>query len=65
MIESTTSEAPITPVPDAEDAVLEVALRPSDLSQYVGQESIKRALGITMTAAKKRGEQLEGNGCSY
>lgn len=42
-----------------EEVLLEVSLRPTNLKDYVGQETIKNTLGITLQAAKARGEQLE------
>ncbi len=44
---------------DAEDISLDQNLRPVSLSEYVGQESVKKNLGIVMQAAKQRGEVLE------
>ncbi len=37
----------------------EINLRPQKLEEYIGQEEIKKNLGIFMSAAKKRGESLE------
>ena len=34
-------------------------LRPKNLSEYIGQNSMKEALAITIAAAKKRGEPIE------
>lgn len=37
----------------------EIGLRPQKLEEYIGQEEIKKNLGIFMSAARKRGESLE------
>jgi holliday junction DNA helicase RuvB len=37
----------------------ESSLRPSSLAEFIGQESLKDALSITLKAAQKRGEALE------
>lgn len=42
-----------------EDRTLDLTLRPKDLKEFVGQESIKDSLTIFMQAAKKRDEPLE------
>lgn len=42
-----------------EDKVVELSLRPKKLKEYIGQESIKRNLNISMNAAKKRNDRLE------
>ncbi len=42
-----------------EDKFLENGLRPSSLSQYVGQEKVKNNLKIFIEAAKSRGESLD------
>lgn len=42
-----------------EDAFIDQTLRPSQLSDYIGQETVKNNLRIIMQAAKKRGEALE------
>lgn len=43
----------------AEDNILDQALRPRKLNDFVGQEKIKGNLKIFMTAAQKRNEALE------
>ena len=48
--------------PDTEDTseiALEVTLRPQALADFVGQDHIKDALGISLAAAKKRNESME------
>ncbi len=42
-----------------EDRTLDLTLRPKDLKEFVGQESIKDSLTIFMQAAKKRNEPME------
>lgn len=42
-----------------EDDKLETGLRPSSLSEYIGQEKAKQNLRIFIEAAKKRGESLD------
>jgi holliday junction DNA helicase RuvB len=41
------------------DSVLDNQLRPKQLSDYIGQESVKQNLHVLIQAAKKRGDQLE------
>ncbi len=41
------------------DSVAEVTLRPSKISEFIGQEDLKANLGIALQAAKKRKEPLE------
>jgi len=42
-----------------EDTGFDITLRPRNFSEYIGQEKIKKNLGIFMEAAKKRGESIE------
>ncbi len=44
---------------NAEDVVLEKNLRPSRLSEYIGQEKIKSNVKVYIDAAKARGESLD------
>ena len=44
---------------DSEEAVIEVSLRPSTFSEYVGQERLKTNLQLAIDAAKKRDEPLD------
>lgn len=44
--------------PHMED-IREGSLRPQGLPEFIGQEGLRRNLGIFMTAAKQRGESLE------
>ena len=42
-----------------EDSRIESTLRPQRLQEYIGQSKIKESLGISITAAKLRGEPLD------
>ena len=42
--------------PDADDKILDSALRPKNWSDYVGQEKIKENIRIILTAAKQRSQ---------
>lgn len=44
---------------DPDDQVLDLALRPSNFEDYIGQENVKQNLAILIGAAKKRKEPLE------
>lgn len=52
-------EKELIPVELEEDRGFDVSLRPSLLSEYVGQEAIKENLKIFIDAAKGRGEALD------
>jgi holliday junction DNA helicase RuvB len=57
---STTEETRITePQAEQDDVIFDITLRPKQLADFVGQEQIKQNLGISMQAAKQRGENLE------
>ncbi len=43
----------------ADDPVLDTTLRPQGFGEYIGQEKIKRNLGIFIEAARKRGDPVE------
>lgn len=43
----------------AEDSTVDQALRPTNWSDYVGQEKVKKHLKIIIEAAKKRGEAMD------
>lgn len=45
--------------PETDEKVLDLALRPSTFSEYIGQENVKENLAILVSAAKKRKEPLE------
>lgn len=44
---------------DAEDAALEGALRPTTLTEFVGQERVKSQLGLVLEAAGRRGRPAD------
>ncbi len=44
---------------EEDDSTLDTTLRPQHFSEYVGQEKIKRNLGIFIEAAKRRGESVD------
>ena len=44
---------------NTEDKNLDLTLRPQKLEEYVGQEKVKKSLGITIKAAQQRGESIE------
>ena len=48
-----------TPKKIEQEDVLERALRPKSLTDYIGQEKIKEQLGIFITASKNRNEPLD------
>src|SRR3990167_563773 len=50
---------PNIPLTEPDDKVLDMALRPSVFSDYVGQENVKKNLSILIEAAKKIKEPLE------
>ena len=50
-----TSSTDVTP----EEVQIDNALRPKAFSEYIGQEKIKRNLGLFIEAAKKRGENID------
>lgn len=52
-------ERVIDPQPQSEDIAAEASLRPRDLTEYVGQEEIKRNLRVFVQAAKERSEALD------
>lgn len=43
----------------ADDPALDTTLRPQGFGEYIGQEKIKRNLGIFIEAARKRGDPVE------
>src|SRR5438552_4031671 len=44
---------------EQDEKILDLALRPTSFSEYIGQENIKKNLGILINATKKRKDQLE------
>lgn len=50
----------LTPLPESfEEQQYDVSLRPKTLTEFVGQESVKKRLSIFIEAAKKRKEHLD------
>lgn len=52
----------VQPVAGDDDPVeveLEATLRPADFASYIGQEQVKQNVGLSIKAAKKRGEPLD------
>jgi holliday junction DNA helicase RuvB len=49
----------VNPRRQAEDQGLEVGLRPRSLTEFVGQNEVRRNLGIAIEAARGRGEALD------
>jgi len=47
------------PEPSADERELDVSLRPRSLGEFVGQERIKKVLGMSIEAARKRGDVLD------
>jgi holliday junction DNA helicase RuvB len=45
--------------PDSDERELDLSLRPRSLSEFVGQERIKKVLSMSIEAARKRGEVLD------
>jgi len=50
---------PAVPDDDPVEVELEVTLRPADFASYIGQEQVKQNVGLSIKAAKKRGEPLD------
>ena len=51
---------PTDPTPEPpEEHEVELSLRPTILSEYIGQEKLKKNLNILLGAAKQRGEATE------
>lgn len=44
---------------DEKEAEIEVTLRPKDFDNYIGQERLKQHIKLAISAANKRGEQLD------
>lgn len=50
---------PEVPEEIAQEEVFELSLRPKSFDQYIGQEQIKKALKVAISAAQKRNESLD------
>ncbi len=48
-----------TPLPVEEERTFDLSLRPKTLGEFVGQERVKKILGMSIEAARKRGEVLD------
>lgn len=59
MITSNFEEIEITAPETPEESAFEIGLRPQNLSEFVGQESLKQNLNIVIQAAQQRSENLE------
>lgn len=59
MTDTTSEERLIEPHAEKDEIVLDLTLRPQQLSDFVGQEQLKQNLIISIQAAKKRNEPLE------
>ena len=44
---------------DSEEKQVEVSLRPTTFGEYVGQDRLKKNLGLAIDATKKRGSSLD------
>jgi Holliday junction DNA helicase RuvB len=49
----------VTAKPDDDDAQYEAGLRPRTLDEYIGQDSVRDNLQVSITAARQRGEALD------
>ncbi|MEC9129445.1 MAG: AAA family ATPase, partial [Actinomycetota bacterium] len=44
----------LDPKPDDDDSIVEGALRPTTLTEFVGQDRVKNQLGLVLEAARRR-----------
>ncbi|MEC7000533.1 MAG: AAA family ATPase, partial [Actinomycetota bacterium] len=44
----------LDPTPDDDDSIVEGALRPTTLTEFVGQDRVKNQLGLVLEAARRR-----------
>lgn len=58
-IERIVQPAAAAPQDDPIEVELEVTLRPADFANYIGQNQVKQNVGLSIKAAKKRGEPLD------
>jgi Holliday junction DNA helicase RuvB len=49
----------LTPLKQTDDTAIDVALRPQDLTEFVGQEELRGNLSVFIQAAKSRGHALD------
>jgi Holliday junction DNA helicase RuvB len=45
----------VSPYADADDSVVEAALRPRTLAEFIGQERVREQLGLVLEGARRRG----------
>lgn len=50
---------PVAPVAVDDDLKFEISLRPPTLAEFIGQEVVKKNLGVFLEAARRRGEALD------
>ncbi len=58
-LKNKTPDSKIAPEGGLDDQVLDLALRPKNFTEYIGQERVKDNLKIMLGAAKKRNETIE------
>ena len=44
----------LDPTPDDDDSIVDGALRPTTLTEFVGQDRVKNQLGLVLEAARRR-----------
>ncbi|NND64499.1 MAG: AAA family ATPase, partial [Gammaproteobacteria bacterium] len=49
----------LTPLPERDDEAIDRAIRPKQMSEYIGQSGVKKQLGIFVQAARQRQEALD------
>lgn len=52
-------ESLVAPEPEGGEDRIELSLRPQNLREFIGQEKLKKNLGVFLAAAKERGEALD------
>src|SRR4051812_50150832 len=55
VVSETREEDVVSPYADGDDTVVEAALRPKRLAEFVGQERVREQLGLVLAAAPQRG----------
>ena len=59
LFEDDSTERVLSPGKAVEDVNIDNALRPRQLTDYLGQEKVKRLLGVYIDAARLRNEPLD------
>jgi Holliday junction DNA helicase RuvB len=59
LVPDATEDRLTTPLVAEEEQTLDLSLRPHSLAEFVGQERLKKILGMSIEAARKRGEVLD------